>query len=750
MNHDEFKAIEQLFHEFSALSEEERWNRLGELEAVDGVKAKTLRGLFGSLTQMPSFLDAAYIEKQLPTPMEIPVDGSFVVGGRYRILECVGVGGSSTVFRARASHPERDVAIKVLQFGLSSAHAQDQFASEAQSLAKLTHPHIAHVYEIGFIEDGLERVPWIALELIEGSVDIVEYARRESLGVDERVKMFVEICDAIEAAHLAGVLHLDLNASNILVDGHGYPKIIDFGLSGAINRHRTKLTFMGTRISMAPEQTLLGATPCDERTDVYALGLLFVELISGVRLQGFDGISDEGCRHLIAIGKAAELFDELASFPEAYRGFVERMIRVDPEDRFESVAVIQSALLEVGAIHGAVHRSGRGSRSALFVGAGCVMMLLVAWGGWTLSGMGAGEPKDDTGVGALALPVEVVEQITSENPRRNDYSTEHQKVIDGISLALESSEQMDPEQAADLHLRLADTYRVGGEYGQSEEEYLLAIEGYGSAGQVRWQNWARLNYVNLLLFLGRVDDAEDQLDLLDRTVESDPLFLLDLGVAEAQMYSARDQREQARDQLRYSITLIEQLPADMKDERVERMMTMSGLLRLSGDVEMADVLLNRANEYATTAFDPESSQRAIIEVQLAMSSFDPESPATYQPTISRIVDAISIVETSDDRFHEAWAYRQLGHVEMQIGDYQSAMDDYQHAQEVLNDLLGVDHHERLISFGYMYIAKIVLLDRQEDDEIAFGRTIDRLMDLLGDGHPVVKDLLDAYRLHVGD
>lgn len=187
MNNDQFKQLEALFHELSELSETERAHRINELAKTDPDRAAKLTSMFESITHDPDFLDPSSINLQIPIPTQIPVDGTTVLAGRYTIAECIGVGGSSTVFRAQATNPDRDVAIKMLRLGLSSRNARDRFDQESRALARLTHPHIAHIYETGVYTDDDTNIPWIAMELIQGSSTIMEHVKTNSMDQDQRI-----------------------------------------------------------------------------------------------------------------------------------------------------------------------------------------------------------------------------------------------------------------------------------------------------------------------------------------------------------------------------------------------------------------------------------------------------------------------------------------------------------------------------------------------------------------------------------
>jgi serine/threonine protein kinase len=200
----------------------------------------------------------------------------------------IAAGGMGTVYRARQVRPvQRTVAIKVIRPGMDSASLLARFDIERETLARMTHPYIAAVHDAGRDADG---VPYIAMEFVAGQ-PITDACRAAGLGLDKRLALFIKLCDAVDHAHRRGVLHRDLKPSNVLVLQSGdewIPKVIDFGiakaLEGATNDLRLTTMhgmFLGTPEYMSPEQLDGGAADVDSRADVYSLGVILYELLSG-------------------------------------------------------------------------------------------------------------------------------------------------------------------------------------------------------------------------------------------------------------------------------------------------------------------------------------------------------------------------------------------------------------------------------------------------------------------------------------
>jgi WD40 repeat protein/tRNA A-37 threonylcarbamoyl transferase component Bud32 len=208
--------------------------------------------------------------------------------GRYKVLEKVGEGGCGVVYVAEQTEPvRRRVALKVIKLGMDTKQVVARFEAERQALAMMDHPNIAKVLDAGATEAGR---PFFVMELVRG-IRITDYCDQNNLSTKERLELFIKVCQAIQHAHQKGIIHRDIKPSNILVtlhDGVPVPKVIDFGIAKATEGRLTDATvytqlhqFIGTPAYMSPEQAEMSGLDIDTRSDIYSLGVLLYELLTG-------------------------------------------------------------------------------------------------------------------------------------------------------------------------------------------------------------------------------------------------------------------------------------------------------------------------------------------------------------------------------------------------------------------------------------------------------------------------------------
>ncbi len=268
---------------------DERRQYIHEACGDDAVLAARIKALIRAHEQPGNVLDCP-IAADLNGTSDFPLGGEVgtVIAGRYKLLQPIGEGGMGTVYMAEQEQPvRRRVALKIIKPGMDSRQVIARFEAERQALAMMDHQNIAKVYDAGATDTGR---PFFVMELVHG-IPITRYCDDNHLTVRERLQLFIPVCQAIQHAHQKGIIHRDLKPSNVLVclyDVQAVPKVIDFGVAKAIEQRLTAQTMftqygqiIGTFEYMAPEQAEMSQLGVDTRSDIYSLGVMLYELLTG-------------------------------------------------------------------------------------------------------------------------------------------------------------------------------------------------------------------------------------------------------------------------------------------------------------------------------------------------------------------------------------------------------------------------------------------------------------------------------------
>jgi serine/threonine protein kinase len=285
---ENLKEIDQVFWDALHIQDEaEREAYLAQACGKDERRRQIIQKLLNAHPRAGEFLEQ---------PFRLGATAGFTPGteqpgttlGPYKLLQQIGEGGFGVVFLAEQERPvRRKVALKIIKPGMDTRQVIARFEAERQALAMMDHPNISKVYDAGATENGR---PYFVMELVQG-VPITEYCDQCNLTTRERLELFVTVCHAVQHAHQKGVIHRDIKPTNVLVaiqDGRLVPKIIDFGVAKAINQQLTEHTLVtafaqivGTPLYMSPEQAELSPLGVDTRSDIYSLGVLLYELLTG-------------------------------------------------------------------------------------------------------------------------------------------------------------------------------------------------------------------------------------------------------------------------------------------------------------------------------------------------------------------------------------------------------------------------------------------------------------------------------------
>ncbi|MEO1087551.1 MAG: serine/threonine-protein kinase, partial [Acidobacteriota bacterium] len=426
--------------------------------------------------------------------------------GPYVVLDRLGEGGFGVVYRAEQREPlERQVALKIIRPGLSSRDVLARFDAERQALALMDHPSIARVLDAGATAAG---APYFAMELVRGST-LTEYVSRSSSTLRQRLRLFLDVCRALQHAHQKGVVHRDLKPSNVLVqsadDGGVTPKVIDFGIAKALIGRLTDRTLdsaryrvLGTPAYMSPEQAR-GDLDIDTRSDVYALGALLYELVGGQPPFTSDELATLGFSEVLRTIIDVEPpppSTRADGVPRELDWIVGKAIEKDRARRYASASELAADIerfLDCEAVlAGPV---SRGYRLRKFVArhrlpvalAGLLFVALIA--GIAGTGLGLLEASKQRDVAKLeasrarAATDFLVETVALADPEvALDPELSVRTLLDQAAARLDDGTRGQPAAEARVRSALGRAYESQGEHAVAERHLRRAVEIHDAAG----------------------------------------------------------------------------------------------------------------------------------------------------------------------------------------------------------------------------------------------------------------------------
>jgi serine/threonine protein kinase len=272
--------------------------------------------------------------------------------GDYSIIKVLGEGGMSVVYTAKQKHPNRTVAIKILRGGRFSTTASKRFHLEVEILGKLDHPWIAKIYDAGTYDDGNGATPYYVMELVENARELTPYLEEEKPNRRDLLKLFTMITSAVEHGHHRGIVHRDLKPGNILIDTKGEPKLIDFGVARSLDNNKVNDQAMteagrlvGTVQFMAPEQVDAKISDIDARCDVYALGAVLYQMLTGHLPRTLEGLPIYEAVRQICLESPVRPTTYDASIDQNLEAIIMKAIETDREKRYQTAGAFGRDML---------------------------------------------------------------------------------------------------------------------------------------------------------------------------------------------------------------------------------------------------------------------------------------------------------------------------------------------------------------------------------------------------------------------
>ena len=577
------------------------------------------------------------------------------VAPRFTILEKIGEGGYGDVYLAEQTDPvRRKVAIKLLKAGMDSRQIVARFESERRTLAVMDHPHIARVFDAGTTPTGR---PFFVMEWVQG-VPIVEFCRLDKLSPHDRLRLFTDVCRAVQHAHAKGVIHRDLKPTNILVtrtDGRPSPKVIDFGIAKALHGtdeatlHTELRMLVGTPPYMSPEQAALSGSAVDTRSDVYSLGVILYEMLTGVtpfeaaRLRSVTLAEMQRCLaeelppkpstrvQTLAQGRtAASLPENVPPFPAPpalLKGdldwIVMKALEKVPARRYATAAAMADDVarhlahepVSVGPPSPwyALGKFARRHRTAM--SAACVAVLALCGGLWmALYGLSRARresaAKEVERRRAETVVSVLNRALASANPltAKGGNYTLH-RLLDDFTRDFDASTPLEPEVEVSLRQTLGRAYQSLAEYADAERQF--------TAGLALAENFSLPELAALRMDLGWLKHDEGRYeaaqDMLARALATPALDEGERSLAEvrlAAVWQRLGKREQALADVRKAV-------AHRTDEGI----------RLAVRQQAASVFL------ACEALE-EAASCSREALRLAESQASVESPRTVEPLLA--------------------------------------------------------------------------------------------------------------------
>jgi serine/threonine protein kinase/tetratricopeptide (TPR) repeat protein len=662
--------------------------------------------------------------------------------GSYRILRPLGEGGMGTVYLAAQTGPiRREVALKLIKLGMDTREVIARFEAERQALAWIDHPNVAKVFDAGASEDGR---PYFVMEYVPG-VPITEFCDRERLGTPARLRLFIDVCLALHHAHQKGIIHRDVKPSNVLVfvqDGKPMPKVIDFGVAKATNQRLTERTFLterglflGTPEYMSPEQAETTGMDVDTTSDVYSLGVLLYELLTGslpidpevMRQGGWEAIrrrlrevdpprpSDRVRAHRAAGTEiASRRATSVSALQRQLRGDLDWVVmRAMEKDRSRRYSSASELAADVGrALRGEAVSAG--PRSTIYRVRKLVRRhrVAVAVTGVVLGSLtvalvesnrqrGIAERARDESVAVTGF---LADMLAAADPRRQGRATPIGEILDRAGTEMEERFVAQPLVQAELRTAIGSAYRALGDYPAARAHLARAVETRSRA--LGPEHRRTLEAVGLLAILaenqGRYSEAESlqthALAASRRTLRRDDPAVADAMSNLAATLGTRGRRNEAIALLREALPIQLRTLGEQNRETLGSMHDLANFHREAGDLAAAESLHARVLRAQEQMLPPEHPEILNSLNSLSVLYLSMKRSAEAESMFTRIA-GIRRRTLGPDHPETMTALNNLASLHAELGRYQEAASEHRTIFDARLRVLGRAHPHTIISMG---------------------------------------------------
>jgi len=672
--------------------------------------SKDLRKTMATLadTAIHSSCDDVTIPDFVEYEHDVPTLPKGTVIGKYTIEKVLGVGGMGAVYQATQNKPHRQVALKLIRPGVLSSKSIRRFDLEAEILGRLHHTNIAKIHEAGIDSDSGS--PYFAMEYVAGQ-ELGDYVKDQNLSTRDRLELFVKLCDAIQHAHAKGVIHRDLKPANVLVTQDGEPKVLDFGVARATDTNESNATMqtnagqlIGTLFYMSPEQAIGDTLNLDIRSDVYALGVVLFEILTGEIPYDL---------HDKAIHEAVRVIQEtkptkLSKIDNGFKGDIDiivgKALVKEKDRRYQSVADLSADIRRFLSNQpisarppSTIYKTSKFVRrnTGLTITAACVLIVFSVGAGYAIS-------------------------------LRNQRVETSRMMLDNILLTLNemSVQNGQPTNGASLAKRMLDMFSDNGESMLSGDPNRLAVfhTDLGEAFLGYEHNKEALSsFVRVLEIRERTLQAPHPLiaDALHNIARS-MFFLNDFPQAKVYYQRALEMREQ----------LFDLDDPNAADTATTLNHLGSTNLRL-GNLDEAFSLYQRSKNIRMTLFGPDSLEVAQSNNSIASFYTRQNQHELAEPIFRELLAFLKALPEDTPRpVWEARTLHSLGSTLLRLNEYEEAIVVLIESLELKQELLGnntasVAQTQQTLAEGYFH-------NRDYPNAITHAREAVRIRELIGD------------------